>query len=104
MAENYVRVGRSADVPPGKMRCAEVDGVRILLANVDGTIFAADDTCTHEDASLCTGALQDHYVKCPLHGSRFDLRTGDPQEDPAEIPLRVYPVKVQDGDVLVEWD
>ena len=41
-------------------------------------------------------------VKCPLHGSRFDLRTGEPMEDPAEEPLRCYPASVQDGVVRVE--
>jgi len=80
----------------------DVDGRRILVANVDGVYFATDDTCTHEDASLSSGSLDGELVKCPLHGSRFSLRTGEPMEDPAEEPLRCYPVKVQDGIVLVE--
>jgi 3-phenylpropionate/trans-cinnamate dioxygenase ferredoxin subunit len=99
--DEYIKVARLADLPPEKMTCVEVDGLRILLARVDGGLYAADDLCTHEDASLCTGSLKGHYVKCPLHGSRFDLRTGEPLEDPAEVPLRTYPVKVEDGDILV---
>lgn len=85
------------------MTCVEVAGQRILVANVDGVFYATDDICTHEDASLSSGSLQGELVKCPLHGSRFSLRTGEPVEDPAEEPLRCYRVKVQDNAVLVEF-
>ena len=86
------------------MTCVDVGGQRILVANVDGVFFATDDMCTHEDASLATGSLKGELVKCPLHGSRFSLRTGEPLEDPAEEPLRCYAVRVEDGAVLVEID
>jgi 3-phenylpropionate/trans-cinnamate dioxygenase ferredoxin subunit len=102
MARGLVDTIKADELPPGKMTCVEVDGQRILLANVDGVFYATDDTCTHEDASLSTGSLTGEMVKCPLHGSRFDLRTGEPMEDPAEEPLRCYPASVQDGVVRVE--
>ncbi len=89
------------EVAPGKMKCVQIEGRRILLANVDGTIYAADDMCTHEDASLSTGSLHGEYVKCPLHGSRFNLRTGQVMEEPAEEDLRTYPVRIEDGGILV---
>jgi 3-phenylpropionate/trans-cinnamate dioxygenase ferredoxin subunit len=50
---------------------------------------------------LSSGSLSGELVKCPLHGSRFSLRTGEPMEDPAEESLRCFPVEVRDGDVLV---
>ena len=102
MTHSYVEIARVADLPPGKLRCVVVAGHRILLANVDGDFYATDDTCTHEEASLSTGALQGEHVKCPLHGSRFSLRTGEPLEDPAEVPLRCYPIEIRDGVVLVD--
>lgn len=92
------------ELPPGKMTCVEVDGQRILVANVGGVFYATEDTCTHEEASLSSGSLNGELVKCPLHGSRFSLRTGEPLEDPAEEPLRCYPVKVEDGTVQIEID
>jgi len=101
MSDEYVRVARAADLPPGKMTCVEVAGRRILVANVDGVYYATDDTCSHEDASLSGGSLTGDLVKCPLHGSRFSVRTGEPIEDPAEEPLRCFPVAVREGDVLV---
>lgn len=102
MAEHYVRVATLSQLRPGKMMCVQAeDGRRLLLANVAGTVHAADEMCTHEDAPLCTGSLKSHYVKCPLHGSRFDLLTGQALEDPADEPLRIYPVRIEDDAILV---
>jgi nitrite reductase/ring-hydroxylating ferredoxin subunit len=72
-----------------------------LLANVEGRFYAADDTCTHEEASLSTGFLKGALVKCPLHGSRFNVCTGEALEEPAEDDLRTYPVRVEGGRILV---
>lgn len=101
MKQPYVHALATADLPPGAMTCVEIDGRRILVANVDGIFYATDDTCTHEEASLASGYLDGELVKCPLHGSRFNLRTGEPMEDPAEEPLGCYSVKVEEGAVLV---
>jgi 3-phenylpropionate/trans-cinnamate dioxygenase ferredoxin subunit len=99
---DYIRAASLNEIAPGKMACLSLKGKRILLANDNGTIYAADEMCTHEDASLCTGSLKGHLVKCPLHGSRFDLTTGSPLEDPAEDPLSVYPVKIIDNEIYVK--
>lgn len=98
---DFIEAVEAKQLAPGSMTCVVVDGRRILVANVDGVFFATDDTCTHEDASLSSGSLKGELVKCPLHGSRFSLRTGEPREDPAEEPLRCYPVKVENGKVLI---
>lgn len=104
MSENFVQAATLSDVAPGKMYRADIAGKRILLANVDGTVYAVDDTCTHEDASLATGALKGDCVKCPLHGSRFKLATGEPLDEPADEALRTYVVRVEGGNVLVNVD
>lgn len=72
-----------------------------MLCNVAGQYYATDDTCTHEDASLATGSLREGLVKCPLHGSRFDVRTGAVLDEPATENLRIYAVKVEHGRILV---
>ena len=98
----FVRVADAVDIAPGKMRRVAVAGRRIMVCNVEGRYFATDDTCTHEDASLSSGSLRGELVKCPLHGSRFNVRTGEVQEDPATENLRTYTVRVEGGAILVE--
>lgn len=101
MPENYTPVATRADLAPGRMRCVRVGDRRILLANVAGEIFATDELCTHEEHSLCNGALRGETVSCSLHGSRFNVRTGQPQEEPASEPLRTYPVRIEGDAILV---
>jgi len=83
------------------MKRVDIGGRRILLANVEGRLYAADDTCTHEEASLSTGFLKGELVKCPLHGSRFNVRTGEALEEPAEENLRTYPVRLEGERILI---
>ncbi len=102
MKSGFVAAVEASELAPGKMICVEINGQRVLIANVEGVFYATDDTCTHEDASLSSGSLKGELVKCPLHGSRFSLRTGEPIEDPAEEPLRCHPVNVEGGTVQVK--
>ncbi len=99
MAERFIKVAEVDALAPGKMRRVEIAGQRILLANVDGHFYAIDDTCTHEDASLSTGFLKGEWVKCPLHGSRFNVCTGEVVDDPADVNLRIYAVRIDGNDV-----
>ena len=101
MPENFAKVARVEEVKAGTMKRVEVNGHPILLANVDGTIYATDDTCTHEDTSLSNGYLQGGVVKCPLHNSRFNLKTGKVMEDPAQENLRTYSVRIEGRDILI---
>lgn len=77
------------------------DTYRILVANHDGAVRATDLMCTHADADLSTGFMGPDGVRCPLHLSVFNLKDGNPQNPPAEKPLRVYNVKIDDGQVYV---
>ncbi len=101
MPGKFIEVGKTGELEPGTMRRLELKGRRILLANVDGRFYATDDTCTHEEASLSTGFLKGPWVKCPLHGSRFNVCTGEVLEEPAEENLRTYPVQVEGNRILV---
>jgi len=101
VTQEFIEAGKAGELAPGTMKRADVRGRRILLANVDGRICAVDDTCTHEDASLSTGVLKGELVKCPLHGSRFNVCTGKALEEPAEESLRTYPVRLEGARILV---
>lgn len=97
-----VRVASLADVPDGELLSVEFDGVQVLLANSGGTVYAVRDQCTHEDAPLSDGEIEeDGSVTCPWHFSRFCLRTGAALDAPAYDALRTYAVRVADGEVLL---
>jgi 3-phenylpropionate/trans-cinnamate dioxygenase ferredoxin subunit len=68
----------------------------------EGELFALDDTCTHQDASLADGWVEGCEVECPLHASKFDLRTGAVDAPPAKRPVRAHRVEVRDDNVFVE--
>ena len=68
----------------------------------EGELFAIDDTCTHQDASLADGYVEGCEVECPLHASKFDLRTGTVDAPPAKLPVRVHAVEVRDGDLYLK--
>lgn len=87
---------------PGVLQRVEHKGHGVLVCLVEDTVYAVHDTCTHEDISLSLGALCEHRLRCPLHGSEFDIRTGRVLDEPAEENLPTYPVFVDDGWVCLE--
>ena len=95
-----IRVCPLQDLPPGTAVRLDAE-VPIAVFNADGDLYAIDDTCTHQDASLADGYLEDCSVECPLHASTFDLRTGKPSGPPAKTAVRTHGVEVRDGAVWV---
>jgi len=77
---------------------------KILLANLNGKIYATGRICTHAEADLSTGILTEEGITCPLHLSTFNLQTGVPQNLPAELPLKTYNVKIEQNEIYVEVD
>ncbi|MBW0088151.1 bifunctional 3-phenylpropionate/cinnamic acid dioxygenase ferredoxin subunit [Pseudonocardia sp. KRD-184] len=90
----------AGDLPPGAVRVAEITPP-IAVFNVDGVLYAIDDTCSHAQASLADGDVDGCHVECPFHASAFDLRTGEPDGLPASLPVRTHAVEVRDGMVVV---
>ncbi len=80
-----------------------VDGVAVaIVRDEDGDVHAISDTCSHANVSLSQGEVEDCSIECWLHGSRFDLRTGEPLALPAIQPVPVFPVTIDGDDVLVD--
>jgi len=102
MNNTYTKLAETNDLKPGQMMRVDIDQRRILLANVDGNFYATDDTCTHEDASLAMGSLRCDLVKCPLHGSRFNIRTGEVLDEPADEPLKTYTLQMEGDDIFID--
>jgi 3-phenylpropionate/trans-cinnamate dioxygenase ferredoxin subunit len=91
------------DVADGEMKMVVVDGTdQVLVINNGGEFTAVQGVCSHEYFELDKGFLTAGTLTCALHLSRFDLSDGEPLDPPAELPLEVYPVVVEDGRVLIE--
>ena len=74
MAE--VQVCPLAELPPGTVTAADIDGMGVCVANVHGEVFAVQDLCPHLFANLSAGELRGASIVCPWHNSEFDMRTG----------------------------
>jgi nitrite reductase/ring-hydroxylating ferredoxin subunit len=101
-AVRRVPVARLDEVPPGTMKMAQVDGTDILLVNLEGQVRAMQGTCSHEYFELDKGFLTGDSLTCALHLSRFDLTTGEALDPPAEAPLQMYPVVIEEGEIILE--
>ncbi|OKI80812.1 bifunctional 3-phenylpropionate/cinnamic acid dioxygenase ferredoxin subunit [Streptomyces sp. CB02414] len=96
-----IPVCRLEDLPKGEsVRVATSPPIAVFHTD-DGDLYAVDDTCSHQDASLSEGWLEGCLVECPLHAASFDLRTGLPTCLPARWPVRTHGVVVEDGVVHV---
>ncbi|WP_369202271.1 bifunctional 3-phenylpropionate/cinnamic acid dioxygenase ferredoxin subunit [Streptomyces sp. PU-14G] len=95
-----IPVCRLEDLPAGESVRLDLEPP-IAVFNADGELYAVDDTCTHQDASLSEGWLEGCLVECPLHAASFDLRTGRPTCLPARKAVRTHAVSVLDGTVWV---
>lgn len=92
------------ELPPGTMKRVEAGPVGVGVYNCGGELHAVEDRCSHDDGPLCLGAWDEEscVVVCPRHGASFDLKTGKALSLPAYLPVRTFPVRVEDGVVKVE--
>jgi 3-phenylpropionate/trans-cinnamate dioxygenase ferredoxin component len=95
-------IAKRTEIPPGTTKRVEVAGVEVLLCNVDGTLYAVEDVCTHDGGPLDQGELDGCRIECPRHGATFDVKTGAALTLPAIEPLPTYTVRVEGDDVYVD--
>ena len=97
------RVASVDEMPVESLKKVEAGGTPVCVAHAeDGNFYALNDTCTHEEFSLCEGELWGLDLECPQHGSRFNLVTGKVTGLPAVIPAKTYPVTIEGKDIFVE--
>ena len=97
-----IKVCAVEDIEPGTAVSAEIDGVQVaVVRTVDGEVFAVHDECSHASVPLSEGEIEGCTLECWLHGSRFDLRTGEPTGLPATEPVATFAVEIRDGDLYV---
>jgi 3-phenylpropionate/trans-cinnamate dioxygenase ferredoxin component len=98
----FMTLSRADDLKEGDMQVFKVLGTKIAVANVAGTFYAFDDTCTHRGCSLSEGELQETSVTCRCHGSEFDVTSGAVLRGPARKPLETYETREKGGNLEIE--
>ncbi|MFZ5518189.1 MAG: non-heme iron oxygenase ferredoxin subunit [Candidatus Zhuqueibacterota bacterium] len=101
--ENWIKAMPVENLKSGSQLFVH-NGKRIALFKLDDGIFAIDDECSHANASLSEGWIEEGQVECPQHGARFDIRTGKNLRFPAVTPVAAYPTKIVDGFVFVSFE
>lgn len=103
------RIGRTEDFKGTGMRRIEVEGHTILLIHMDNVFYAIQGLCSHKKGDLSKGTLEGFIVCCPVHGSEFDIRTGEVMKN-VKLPLigkaknlQAYDVSLENGDIYIEF-
>ena len=98
----FVKVGKASEVPPGTAKVYEVNDRFVAVCNVDGSLFAVDDICTHDEGSLEQGDLDGFEIECPRHMARSDVRTGEATALPAVVSIDTFGVRVEGDDIEID--
>lgn len=97
----FVTIASVEELGNGERLFLEVGGFPIALFNIAGKYFAIADVCSHDDGPVAEGELNGFEIACPRHGARFDLQTGKALTLPAVVDIPAYPVKIEDGAILI---
>ena len=97
----FVSVGKVEAIPKGGMKGFAVKGKKMLVAESGGRFYAIASVCTHMGAPLEKGQFDGKTVKCPWHGSLFDIASGKVMAGPAKKDCEKYEVRVENGEILV---
>jgi 3-phenylpropionate/trans-cinnamate dioxygenase ferredoxin component len=101
-----VDVCQISELSPGEMRLVTVGDLEIGVFNCEGSVYAIEDRCSHDNGPLVEGTLDQATctIECPRHGSRFDLKTGRPKTLPAYEPVDTFPVVIENDMIKLEVD
>ncbi len=97
-----IDVAGIADLPPGEPVLVQVGDTPVCLVNLDGTVHAVHDVCTHAMESLSGGWVEGDTIECPRHGAAFSLITGEVLSPAGDHRLPTFAVEVRDGRVLLD--
>jgi 3-phenylpropionate/trans-cinnamate dioxygenase ferredoxin component len=99
---DFVTIATTDELKPGERIIVELGRHWIAVFNVDGSYYAIEDVCTHDDGPLAEGELEGYVIACPRHGATFDIRTGQVLSPPALVDVSSYQVRVVGNEIQVE--
>jgi len=104
MTGRWIKIATTDAIEEDDMIAVEIEGKQIAVYHTEGAFHATANICTHAYALLTDGFLDDCTVECPIHAGRFDIKTGKALGPPVNVDLKVYKLKVEGEDILVELD
>jgi naphthalene 1,2-dioxygenase system ferredoxin subunit len=102
--DGWVKAAGRGDLAEGEVLGTVLQGREIALYEIDGTLYATDDVCTHAYARLSDGWLDKGEIECPLHAGRFDVKTGAATAPPCVDAIRTYPVRLVGDEIQVKLE
>lgn len=102
-AEGWRALCREDEVADGQVVASQLAGQELAVVRVGAELFCIDAICSHALGYLDEGEVDGYEIECPLHGGRFDVRTGAPTHEPAELPIGTYPLRAEGGVVYVRF-
>ena len=99
----WIKIDSEADYT-GPVQVYDHEGNPIAIFRLEDGYYAIDNICSHEHAFLSEGEIDDSEIECPLHGAIFDIKTGKNLTLPAVLPVKSYPVKVENGEIFLQVD
>ncbi len=103
-ADQWIDVAASDAIKPGERRVVHLEGVGVVIVNVDGRLYAIEDRCTHDDSPLADGEVDGDTIVCPYHGACFSLINGEVLAPPAYEAATVFPLRIHQGRIQLHDD
>ena len=102
--EGWVKAANRSDLGAGDVLGVVIQGREIALYDLDGSLHATDDVCTHAYAKLSDGWLDKGEIECPLHAGRFDVKTGKALCPPVTDDIKTYPVRTVGDEIQIKLE
>ena len=96
---DFQAVAKASEIRTDGLKLVDLDGEEVVIANVDGAFFAFGNECTHVGGPLVEGELEGETITCPWHGSKFNVKSGEVIEEPAENPIPTYEVRLEGDEI-----
>lgn len=102
MNHDYIPVAGTDDLPVGTCKPFTVNGIKVVVAHLTGGFYAVENRCSHANSPLITSKIyRGDQIACPIHGARFDLKSGAAKSPPAFTSLTTFPVRLADGRIEI---
>jgi 3-phenylpropionate/trans-cinnamate dioxygenase ferredoxin subunit len=99
---DFISVAKADEVPVGKKQICDLNGRQILVCHTQEGFFAVENKCSHAYEALDRGRVKACWISCPIHGAKFDLKTGKALALPATAPIQTFELRVVDGNIEVK--